>query len=148
MAEWTHRTSKWTNKIDFYFTFVFCSIHDPDAMKTAGERALLWAKELCVGLFGGRIWAAAAAAPLILCDCGCAAVNWWQWKEWLRLKTMLIWIVRWLLSFNPKISVLIVYNSNGNIFLEWNITLLDSSLVKVLHAPKYAWVPRTKYQVK
>lgn len=48
-------------------------MHDPDAMKTADEPALLWVIELCVGLFGGRIWA--AVTPPILCDCGCAAVN-------------------------------------------------------------------------
>lgn len=57
-------------KIDFHLTFVFCSVHDPDAIKTAGEPALLWATmAFCVGLFGGRI----CDVPPRLCDCGCAA---------------------------------------------------------------------------
>lgn len=56
-------------KIDFHFTFMLCSVHDPDAIKTAGEPALLWVMEFCTGLCDGRI----CDVPPIACDCGCVA---------------------------------------------------------------------------
>lgn len=71
-----HHNIEWEKqKIDFQFTFVFGSVHDPDAIKTAGEPALLWVMAFCTGLFGGRI----CDVPPIVCDCGCAAENWWNY---------------------------------------------------------------------